>query len=466
MTADMGESYTLHTPQALREALRRGANRVFHPYKAGPFYLMLPINTQPVQVDINLAALPERPVLPAVAPADPRFYDAACDLIAGHARIMIKAGGGTRGHDTAIRRLAEAAGAVVVTSPGSTGVIADNDPKNMHVGGSKGSLSGNHAMRHADLVIVIGSRAVCQADCSGVGYKSARHVINVNGDIADATHYNHTTALIGDISIVANELADRLESRSSSNDAARQNWLKVCAAKKKEWQDYKSERFAAAPIKDDVWQRPALAQPAAIKVVADFAKRISSAKYFDAGNVQANGFQIVEDDKTGDTFTESGASYMGFATSALLAAAGTSSPRYGIAFTGDGSFMMNPQILIDAVEHGVHGMVVIFDNRRMAAITSLQLAQYGKEFRTNDAVAVDYVQLASAVTGVKAIHGGWTVDELKAALEQAHMHQGLSVLHVPVYAGEDPLSELGAWGEWNVGNWCENVQDQWLQQDL
>jgi len=37
---------------------------------------------------------------------------------------------------------------------------------------------------------------------------------------------------------------------------------------------------------------------------------------------------------------------------------------------------------------------------------------------------------------------------------------------VPVYAGEDPLSELGAWGEWNVGNWCENVQDQWLQQDL
>jgi 3D-(3,5/4)-trihydroxycyclohexane-1,2-dione acylhydrolase (decyclizing) len=466
MTSDMGESYTLHTPQALREALRRGANRVFHPYKAGPFYLMLPINTQPVQTEVNLASLPERPELPAVAPAEARFYDEACDLIGGHARVMIKAGGGTRGHDAAIRRLAEAAGAVVVTSPGSTGVLADNDPKNMHVGGSKGSLSGNHAMRHADLVIVIGSRAVCQADCSGIGYKSARHVVNINGDMADATHYNHTTALIGDISMIANTLANRLEGRSLPNEAARQNWLKVCAAKKKEWQAYKAERFAAAPIKDDVWQRPALAQPAAIKVVADFAKRIDAAKYFDAGNVQANGFQIVEDDKTGDTFTESGASYMGFATSALLAAAGTPSPRYGIAFTGDGSFMMNPQILIDAVEHGVRGMVVIFDNRRMAAITSLQIAQYGKEFRTNDAVAVDYVRLASAVTGVKAIHGGWTADELKAALEQAHAHQGLSVLHVPVYAGEDPLSELGAWGEWNVGNWCENVQDQWLQQDL
>ena len=118
------------------------------------------------------------------------------------------------------------------------------------------------------------------------------------------------------------------------------------------------------------------AQPAAIKIVADFAKEIGAAKFFDAGDVQANGFQIVEDDRTGDTFTESGASYMGFAASALLASALADKPRYGIAFCGDGSFMMNPQILIDGVEHGVHGMIVIFDNRRMAAITGLQVAQY------------------------------------------------------------------------------------------
>ena len=61
-----------------------------------------------------------------------------------------------------------------------------------------------------------------------------------------------------------------------------------------------------------------LTQPAAIKIVADFAKEIGAAKFFDAGDVQANGFQIVEDDRTGDTFTEAGASYMGFAASALL----------------------------------------------------------------------------------------------------------------------------------------------------
>ena len=47
MAADIGESYTLHTPQALREALRRGACRVFHPYTSGPFYLLLPIGVTP-----------------------------------------------------------------------------------------------------------------------------------------------------------------------------------------------------------------------------------------------------------------------------------------------------------------------------------------------------------------------------------------------------------------------------------
>jgi 3D-(3,5/4)-trihydroxycyclohexane-1,2-dione acylhydrolase (decyclizing) len=466
MAADIGEAYTLHTPQALREALRRGASRVFHPYKSGPFYLLLPINTQPQVLDVNLAALPEKPMLPPVAPAAPDAIDAACDLIAGHARVMIKAGGGTRGHDAAIRRLARAADAVVVLSPGSTGVLADEDPANMHVGGSKGSISGNYAMQHAELVIMIGSRAVCQADCSGIGYKSASHVININGDLADVTHYNQTTALVGDIAAIANALAARLEGKSAQASAAKQAWLAACSAKKKEWHDYRYARFNAGPISDQVWQRPALSQPAAIKVVADFAKRIDAVKYFDAGDVQANGFQVVEDDRSGDTFTETGASYMGFAGSALLAAAAARKPRYAIAFSGDGSFMMNPQVLIDAVEHGVRGMLVIFDNRRMAAITGLQMAQYGKEFRTNDGVAVDYVKLASAVSGVKAFHGGWTAAELQSALEKAQVHDGLSVLHVPVYAGENPLGGLGAWGEWNVGNWCDAVQGEWLQQTL
>jgi len=464
MTAIMGRSYVLHTPQAVRDALRRGALTVNHPYRAGPFYLLLPLNTQPARLTLNLAALPDRPKLASMAPASDDTIDEAAALIAKSKRPAIKAGGGTRGHDAALRRLAEAAGAALVLSPGSTGVLPNSHPQNMHFGGSKGSISGNHAMANADLLLVIGSRAVCQADCSGIGYKKARAVININGDLADATHYNKTLALIGDISAVAERLAAKLAAVKANAD--KRDWLAECAAKKNEWSAYKQARYAAAPINDEAWQRPALPQPTAIKIVADFAKEIDAAKFFDAGDVQANGFQIVEDDKTGETFTETGASYMGFAASALLASALADKPRYGIAFCGDGSFMMNPQILIDGVEHGVRGMIVIYDNRRMAAISGLQVAQYQNEFRTNDHVAVDYVRLASAIDGVHALHGGWTAGELERALRKAHEHKGLSVVHVPVYCGPHELGGLGAWGEWNVGNWCEDVQRAWIEQDL
>ena len=462
MTALMGGSYVLHTPEALRDALRRGSLAVNHPYRAGPFYLLLPLNTQPQRVTVNLAALPDRPDLPVLAPVDDRAYSQAASLIAQAKSVAIKAGGGTRGHDAAVRRLAEMAGAAVVLSPGSTGVLPDAHPQNMHVGGSKGSISGNFAMSNAELVIVIGSRGVCQADCSGIGYKAAKHVININGDLADALHYNNTTALAGDIGAVIERLCAHLAGASANKS----EWLKACAAKKAEWAAFKQARFDAAPAQDPVWQRAVLYQPAAIKVVADFAKQIGAAKYFDAGDVQANGFQIVEDDRTGDTFTETGASYMGFAASGLLASALADTPRYGIAFTGDGSFMMNPQALIDGVEHGLRGTIVIFDNRRMAAITGLQLAQYGREFRTSDSVPVDYVQLAGAVQDVRALHGGFNADELRAALKQAHAHDGLSVVHVPVYAGPDELAGLGAWGQWNVGNWCDDVQREWIGQDI
>ncbi|MGB7268359.1 MAG: thiamine pyrophosphate-dependent enzyme [Albidovulum sp.] len=460
MAALMGQSYTLHTPGALRECLRRGTSCVHHPYKAGPFYVLLPINTQPQTTQINVATLPGRMRIPAVAPARPDDLAGALAFLRSHKRIVIKAGGGTRGHHEAVRAFAKSIGAPVVLSPGSTGVLADAHAQNMHVGGSKGSLSGNYAMTHADAVIMIGSRGVCQADCSGIGYPNARAVMNINGDLDDLTHYANTLCLPGDITAVIDLLLSALGGDTGAE--LRKGWLRDCAAKKAEWTSFKAERIHAAPLQDDVWQRPVLTQPAAIHAVASFANRMGAIKFFDAGDVQANGFQIVEDDAPGQTFTETGASFMGFAGSALLGSAYVKDPKYGIAFTGDGSFMMNPQILIDAVEHGVRGMIALFDNRRMAAISGLQHAQYGREFKTNDSVAVDYAAMASAVAGVKALNGGYNRHELDAALEVAYAHDGLSLIHIPVYSGHDPIAGMGAYGSWNVGNWVEDVQNRYL----
>ncbi len=89
----------------------------------------------------------------------------------------------------------------------------------------------------------------------------------------------------------------------------------------------------------------------------------------------------------------------------------------------------------------------------------MQLAQYGAEFATSDRVCVDYVAWASAIQGVQALDGGRNPQALEAALECARAYPGLSLIHVPVYYGPDELGGMGAFGRWNVGNWCEETQE-------
>jgi 3D-(3,5/4)-trihydroxycyclohexane-1,2-dione acylhydrolase (decyclizing) len=461
----MSGAYTLHTPEALREAMRRGTETVHRPYFAGPFFLMLPINVQPKLMELRLDSLPERLRAPVVAPADEATYETAVALIANHDRIVIKAGGGSRRHGAQVTALAEAVDGVVVLSPGSVGVLPDSHPRNMHVGGSKGSISGNHAMEGATLLIAVGSRAVCQADCSGTGYPQVEAVININGDIDDANHYNRTVGLTGDVGAVIEGLVAALERRDVKK-ATSNGWVAACVAKKAEWSALKRERVSGVALHDEVWGRKVLTQPSAVHTVSTFANRVGAIKLFDAGDVQANGFQLVEDDRADQTYTETGASYMGFASSGLMANGLADQYRYMVGFTGDGSFMMNPQILIDAVVHGAKGMLVIFDNRRMGAISSLQSAQYGPDFGTNDHVHVDFVAMANSVTGVKGVFGGYSTAELNAALEEAYRHDGLSVLHVPVYWGHQDEGGMGAYGRWNVGPWVSNVEKLYAQQTI
>ncbi|SVD40659.1 uncharacterized protein METZ01_LOCUS393513, partial [marine metagenome] len=281
---------------------------------------------------LNLAGLPERPKFPPTRVADKGQIEKATDLIRSSSKMIIKAGGGSCGFAGRVKKFAEACGVPVVLSPGSTGLLPDQHPLNMHVGGSKGSISGNFAMANAELLVVIGSRAVCQADCSGIGYENITDVINLNGDLNDISHYNRTTILPGDIGATLDELLPILEKIPAFEKEDKQKWLDQCSRSKNEWSDFKQQRFNTPPIMDEVWERPVMTQPAAIKVVADFAKNISAVKYFDAGDVQANGFQIVEDESPFETFTESGASYMGFAPSALAASALSDHPQYGICF--------------------------------------------------------------------------------------------------------------------------------------
>lgn len=462
LTSVMGKSYVLHTPESIFAALRRGYATVYNPDFASPFYFLMPINTQPMIVkNCNLMELPRPEKINSVVCNNEENFKEAVNIIKNSKKITIKIGGGSSKVGQEIQELAYLIDAVIVTGPNVSGVVPYKHERNMTVGGSKGTPCGNYAMNEADLLILIGARGVCQWDCSGTAWGNAKWIINFNTDIYDATHYNNTIPLIGDAKSNLTELIKYLKNNNlNKSKKISSEWLNKNIENKKEWEIFKQKIFKNSTIFDPVWGKKVLTQPAAIKIVCDFTYEKNAIKYFDSGDVQANGFQLVEDSRYGQTFTDTGSSYMGFASSALLANAIVGKGVYGVAFVGDGSFTMNPQILIDAVQHKLNAMIVIFDNRSMAAISGLQIAQYGKSFKTNDNVIVDYASWANSIKGVKGIFGGWSSNELMNALSMGFDFPGLSVIHIPVYRGSDEFGGLGVYGKWNVGNWCKAVQEE------
>ncbi len=94
-------------------------------------------------------------------------------------------------------------------------------------------------MENADLLIAVGTRAVCQSDCSRTGYPNVKRVININADLDDATHYNHTLALVGDVHTHTGKAEPCYwgQNRSTETDG-----ITACAEKKAAWQSFKEER--------------------------------------------------------------------------------------------------------------------------------------------------------------------------------------------------------------------------------
>ena len=457
LTSSMGGSYSLHTPQAVTHALQQGAAVVDHPYRAGPFFLLLPLNTQPEMVpDFNLRRLPRGGGI-RLGAAEAERIESAARLLRSAKRVVVKAGGGARALGPLLDRFLRCVDGVAVLSPNSVGALGPDNPRNMTVGGSKGSISGNFAMENADVLVVLGARAVCQSDCSRTGYPGVREVVNINADPATATHYANTTALVGDLERTLEALCDDLDRLPAGGDRSA-GWLADCAAARAEWDLHLKARTDPVLLDDPRWDRPVLSQAAALRIIEDWAARHGTFRWFDAGDVQATAFQVSRDESFDLSFTDGGASYMGFGASALLATALSADAPYSLSVVGDGSFLMNPQSLVDGVVHGARGAVVVLDNRRMGAISGLQEAQYGKAYGTFDDAVIDYVGLASSIEGVQAVSGAGGAEQLVEALDRVFEHGGVGLVHVPVYYGDDPQGSIEAFGRWNVGNWVAETQ--------
>ena len=246
--SQMGQAYSLHTPGALSTALRRGSKTVDQPERGAPFYLLLPMNVQPLRMDhFNLDELLVGAPPPLGAAAYDGAYDRTVEALLRAKRILIRLGGGARRAREEILELLELVDAVAIQAPVALGVVPYHHPRNMTVGGSKGSLCGNYAMENADLVIVVGSRAVCQADCSRTGFLRAEQVININADLEAALHYGKTIPLVGEAGATLRKLVETLKKQGVKPRSQGSTWLAECKQQRRAWTEFKEQRYHKRP---------------------------------------------------------------------------------------------------------------------------------------------------------------------------------------------------------------------------
>ena len=212
LVTTMGKGYTLSDGNALFTALKWGWHTTQNPAGEEPFYLLLPMNIQSAMLNrCNLLEFPENTTLPCQKCADASSLEQAAELIRQYEKITVKIGGGARNISPKVMTdFLELSGSAFVHGPNVPGIIPYDHPRNMTVGGSKGSLSGNYAMEHCELLIAIGARGVCQWDSSGTAWKAVKQIININSQAEDALHYNRTLPLIGDAEAVLLQLIEIL----------------------------------------------------------------------------------------------------------------------------------------------------------------------------------------------------------------------------------------------------------------
>lgn len=464
-----GSAYRVATPWSVLRALEKGLIVTEHPVRAKPYFVLLALDVQEEMLrSVDLAGLPCAEAPMSLGPAPYGAIESAVDTLMAAERIAVKIGGGAlRCGRAALLSFLDTFGGVAVPTPRALGLVPYSHQRYAGVGGSKGTPPGNYAMEHADCLVVVGSRPVCQADMSRTGYPRVERVVNINGDPDVAMHYRNTSPLIGDIEPTLRMLVESAEVRTprevrARRAAADRKWLAEVGSVKEQWQRVKRDLVEQGPVFDSFWGRSVLTEVEAIWGVQVICKSLGVPIVYDAGDVQANGFQVAEDEEPWQTLTETGASFMGFAPSAVLATAIPGCCERVVALCGDGSLMMYPQILLDGVEHGARGVIVVVDNASQGAIASLQLEQYGSIFATTRRTKVDFTEFSAVVPGLRTAGPVFTSSDLQKAVKEGCSEDALMVIHVPVTTwakGDASKGSVGSFGRWNVGPWCTEVRE-------
>ena len=415
--------------------------------RIGPCAITLPMDVQCefLEVSEEQMKVQETQSKPC---ADPAQIETAIQMLKAAKRPVILAGGGALRAKAGerIEKLAELAGAAIITTLSGKGTVSEVLPNYGFHTGSKGTPVGIELCRNADLVLAVGTRFADETTCSyrkGVSFNFPdTKLIHVDMDAGEiGKNYSADVGIIADLN---DALAQMIKSFGEPI-TNKTGYLSEISALKKAWAEQLTAIRSAKTDKITISQ-----------LIGELNENLPDDTIIStsSGNTQAQLFQEYCYKKPYCNLTTGGFSTMGWAVPAAFGAKLASPKTPVVALVGDGDFMMVMQELSTMVQYDIPVVIVLANNSGWMAIKDLQQdvlgsnGTFGNDFEKNgQPYSPDFVRISEAF-GVYT-QNVTKREDMKAALDNAVKANKPSLIHVEV-CREYPYSGGKAFGWWDV----------------
>ena len=375
----------------------------------------------------------------------------AANLVRSAKRPLIVAGGGVIYSEAtaALRELVDATGIPVCETQAGRGALPSDHPLSLGAVGATGTAAANRLAREADLVIGVGTRWSDFTTASKSAFQDPGvRFVNVNVAAFDAAKHSGL-AIVADAREALGALGAALV-----GPRADEGWTALAREQKAAW-EAEVDRLVAP-------REGALPHQAAVIGAVNDAAGETGVVVCAAGSMPGDLHKLwrARDPLGKGYHVEYGYSCMGYEIPGGMGVKLAAPDREVYVMVGDGSYLMLPGELATAVAEGIRIVVVLVDNHGYASIgalsRSLGSAGFGTHYRRSlngrpildpldgaETLPVDLATNAESL-GARVIRTR-TVEELRAALDEARGADGPVVVHIETDRYEGVPSYDGWW---------------------
>lgn len=451
-------------PEQLMSSLLRAFEVMTDPAKAGPATVCISQDVEGEAFDYDAKFFEKRVhYLDRKAPVE-RELNGAAVLIKSSKKPVIVVGGGANYSEAreVLIEISEKHHIPLVETQAGKSTIESTFPNNLGGLGVTGTLAANKAAKESDLIIGIGTRYTDFATSSKTAFDfETAKFLNINVSRMQAYKLD-AFQVVADAKATLEQLVPLLEGYSTEFGNTISDLKEEWSAERNRLGNVSFKRDQFDPeVKDHFTQEilneyadalnTEFAQTTALLTINDTISPNSNV-VTSAGSLPGDMQRIWNPTATNTYHVEYGYSCMGYEVSGALGVKLADPDKEVYSFVGDGSFLMMHSELITALQYNKKINILLFDNSGFGCINNLQMGHgsgsYFTEFRTHDnqILNIDYAKVAEGY-GAKVYRAN-TVEELKAALEDAKKQETSTLIEMKVLP-KTMTEGYESW--WNVG---------------